>query len=561
MNARSRPSLPAAGAAREARGVGAFIAVVLIVTALPYLFGYLTAPSGKQFMGILLNVPDTAQYFSWARESTRSVLIENKLTPEPGDAVFFNLFWLLVGRMSALLALGIPEVTQLVRLIAGSLYLAAIYWFTGLFAWRPAHRWAGFLVISLGGGLGWILVVMKQFTGELLFPLDLYVNEPNTFFTVMAFPHQAMATGLLILIMGLSAIALRDLSVRAAIAAGVLGLLLGLQHGYDLLVVYGVTSVTALALLRLGARGPRIVLLTAIICVPSAPVAVYLYWLTSKSPIWQGVLAQYGNAGVFTPAPAHLLMLVGIPLVLVLSARGDTPAKTLLYPPEILLRSWLVIGFLLLYIPTDFQIKMLAGWQVPVGVLATRAVFDHVAPALRGTLKLAPDRGEVAAGILLILVVLPVNIYLYAWRFVDLGRHDYPYYLLDDEVAALRWLESNAQPSDVVLSSLTIGQYVPSVSGSRAFLAHWAQTLDFYRKQDEVARFFDGRASEADRLGVVSRFGVQYVFQGEPERALGCYSPEKSPFLAPVFSSSTASVFRIVDTRLGARATNDRSND
>ena len=301
MNAQSASSRSTTSAAREALRVSSFIAAVLVVTALPYLFGYLTAPPGKQFMGILLNVPDTAQYFSWARESASSLLIENKLTPEPGDAVFFNLFWLAVGRMSALLALGIPEVTQLVRLLSGSLYLAAIYWFTGLFAWRAAYRWTGFLVISLGGGLGWILVVIKQFTGNLLLPLDLYVNEPNTFFTVMAFPHQAMATGLLVLIMGLSAIAFRDLSFRAAIVAGTLGLLLGLQHGYDLLVVYGVTGVTALILLRLGTRGPRIVLLTAIICVPSAPVAMYLYWLTSQSPIWQGVLAQYGNAGVFAP--------------------------------------------------------------------------------------------------------------------------------------------------------------------------------------------------------------------------------------------------------------------
>ena len=474
--------------------------------------------------------------------------------------MFFNLFWLAVGRMSALLALGIPEVTQLVRLLSGSLYLAAIYWFTGLFAWRAAYRWTGFLVISLGGGLGWILVVIKQFTGNLLLPLDLYVNEPNTFFTVMAFPHQAMATGLLVLIMGLSAIAFRDLSFRAAIVAGALGLLLGLQHGYDLLVVYGVTGVTALVLLRLGTRGPRIVLLTAIICVPSAPVAMYLYWLTSQSPIWQGVLAQYGNAGVFTPAPAHLLVLMGIPLVLVLSARGGTPARPLQHPPEILLRSWLVIGFFLLYIPTDFQIKMLAGWQVPVGILATRAVFDQVVPSFPGILKLVPVRREVAVGILLVLMVLPVNVYLYTWRFVDLGRHDYPYYLLDDEVAALRWLERNAQPSDVVLSSLTIGQYVPSISGNRAFLAHWAQTLNFYQRQDDVVRFYDGRSSDDVRLSVMSRYGVRYVFQSEPERALGSYSPEQSPFLTAAFSSSTTSVFRTVDTRLGAKV-DGRSHD
>ena len=63
---------------------------------------------------------------------------------------------------------------------------------------------------------------------------------------------------------------------------------------------------------------------------------------------------------------------------------GRNAARPLQDPPEILLRSWLVIGFLLLYIPTDFQVKMLAGWQVPVGILATRAVFDQVVPSFPG---------------------------------------------------------------------------------------------------------------------------------------------------------------------------------
>ena len=45
------------------------------------------------------------------------------------------------------------------------------------------------------------------------------------------------------------------------------------------------------------------------------PAALYLAYLTSQSPIWRGVLAQYGNAGVYTPTPPHLLILMGIPLL------------------------------------------------------------------------------------------------------------------------------------------------------------------------------------------------------------------------------------------------------
>ena len=44
--------------------------------------------------------------------------------------------------------------------------------------------------------------------------------------------------------------------------------------------------------------------------------------------------------------------------------------------------AWFVANFFLLYIPTDFQVHMLNGWQVPMGILATLALYDWVAPGL-----------------------------------------------------------------------------------------------------------------------------------------------------------------------------------
>ena len=82
----------------------------------------------------------------------------------------------------------------------------------------------------------------------MLYPLDLYVNESNTVLTVMAFPLAAASGLLLLLALGLAALALERGDVRPALAAGASTLLLGLMHGYDLLIVYAVVGTTALAL-------------------------------------------------------------------------------------------------------------------------------------------------------------------------------------------------------------------------------------------------------------------------------------------------------------------------
>src|SRR5262249_39270169 len=155
-----------------------------------------------------------------------------------------------------------------------------IYWFVGLYLPNRLQRWTSFLVISLGGGLGWILVVQKQFTGALTNPLDLYVMEPNTLLTIMAFPHQGMAGGLLVVILGLAALAFERDSLRLAMAAGLLALALGLQHGYDLLMVYAVVGAVGLLLALRRGDWIRRFGLCLVICGWSVPAALYLVFIT-----------------------------------------------------------------------------------------------------------------------------------------------------------------------------------------------------------------------------------------------------------------------------------------
>ena len=117
-------------------------------------------------------------------------------------------------------------------------------------------------------------------------------------------------------------------------------------------------------------------------------------------------------------------------------------------------------------------------------------------------------------------------------------------------MAALDWLRENALPEEVVLSSLTVGQYVPAISGNTAFLAHWAQTVGFYDKQDRVARFFDAATPEAERAETIRASGVGYVLHGPAERALGEHDPADTLWLALAFSTPQVDVYRVKDSTL-----------
>jgi hypothetical protein len=528
---------------------------MLLITSLPYIFGYVVAPAGKQFMGLMQDVPDHGQYLAWWRSFQSDILVTNKLTPEPNQPLFFNLLWFLLARFSRLTGSGYPLAYQILRIGGGLALMYTVYRLIALFFEDIARRRAAFLMVALTSGFGWILIVLKYTLagGETLAPLLIFTAEPNYFLCLLGYPHFALAAAFICLVLEFIFRGWKENSIGRMAAAGGIAFVLGWMHAYDLLIIYGVTGAFFLLQWIIRRKFPlRFFWGAALMAVLSVAPAIYSYLLTSLDPLWEEVLSQFANAGVYTPAPPLLFFLFGVPLFLAVAALVVWVREKRWSDERLFVAAWFVVGFGLLYIPTDFQIHMLNSWQIPVAILAAAALYDTIIPALarrfpRPWLGMSAARWSMAA---LILLIIPTNVYLFAWRFIELARHEHPYYLETEYVAAMDWLRENSRPDEVVLSSLTIGQYVPALSGNTAYLAHWANTVDFYGKEQDVAAFFDSASADPARAAVVRDFAVDYVLYGPAERALGSYSPEQIAWLMPVFQQGSVSLYQVSPERL-----------
>ena len=154
----------------------------------------------------------------------------------------------------------------------------------------------------------------------------------------------------------------------------------------------------------------------------------------------------------------------------------------------------------------------------------------------------APLRLRFVAGAFL-LAVLPTNAYLFSWRLLELGRHQYDFYLTRADVSGLSWLSANADSEDVVLSSLNIGQYVPVMTDAHAYLAHWAQTAHFYARRDAVQRFFAAGTSRTERAHILLAHSVDYVFVGPAERRLPDFDVHATDGMHVVFSQEDVTIY------------------
>jgi hypothetical protein len=162
----------------------AFIALVgalaLILSSLPILAGHLFATPERQFVGIVYNMPDHAQYFAWMRDLARAPLAPNRLTPEPNAPAFFNLLWWTVGRIGALTGLEYAALWSGLRIVAAVAVLTAGYAFLNLAVADVRQRRLAYLLFIFGSGLGFIWVIVKYIYGlpEALFRSTSILLKP-----------------------------------------------------------------------------------------------------------------------------------------------------------------------------------------------------------------------------------------------------------------------------------------------------------------------------------------------------------------------------------------------
>lgn len=529
------------------RGVAGAL-LCLAVTTLPFLYGFLRTPADRVYTGLMFDVPDHAQYWSWVTASRDALFIPNTMTPEPNAASFVNPAMWILAKAKVWFSLTFAALFQWWRLAAALVIGPALAVAMSRLARTPQQARVGFWLALAGGGLGWILIVAKYAMRlpEAPYPEAIYIVEPNTWFGLLAYPYLPLAQGFMLVAL-VGALRLHQAPSAGAVAACAAGALgVALLHAYDLVVVYAVLGAFWIVETARTRRPQwRLSWAIVLILVCSAPLAAYYQYLTSSDPLWRSVLAQYVNAGVWTPMPPLLPVLMGAPLLFALwRLRGlDWSHDGTRFAAV-----WTITGLGLVYVPTVFQVKLLAAWQVPLAVLAADLWCERLGPAVSRSASRFVGQGLArwAPAVVLAGLVLPTNAYLIVWRLIDLRRPESPYYLTRDEAAALDALAALATKDDVALAVEDVGRWVPNYGGTRAYLAHWAMTNHYLERREIVDRFFDAATDDAWRLHTLTEDHVTLVVWTDRPRAHGkTYEPSTSPLFDTVFSAPTAAVYRV----------------
>jgi len=197
----SRPSpAPVATPRRWPRFALAFAIVIAAVSLVPYVLAYLWTPPGQHFAGFFFIADDATTYLAKMRQGAEgSWLWNDPYTSEPHGGVFLFGFYLLFGHLAALLHLPMIAAYHLAGISGAiALVLAAERLCRRLLP--PDRRNLGLVLVVLGSGAGFLAQAAGNpaIFGSRVEALDLHLPELSGWYSILAIPHFAWATALII---------------------------------------------------------------------------------------------------------------------------------------------------------------------------------------------------------------------------------------------------------------------------------------------------------------------------------------------------------------------------
>lgn len=514
-------------AAREWRWVVVFAVAVMAFTTVPYLVAAASQTADWRFGGFLIGAEDGNSYLAKMGQGARGAwLFTIAYTSEPQQPVFMFGLHLILGKLAGSAPEAQMVVYHLARIAFGVALLAVSYRFLAEFLPRLSQRRLGVVLVALGGGLGWLLVLAGRAWWLDSYPIEFYSPEAYTFLMLYGFPHLLAARCLFLLallaywrgrafwaglaLFGVSVI--QPLYVLVAwVIVGLHVVIFWLQHRRDRAAVFQLAQQAVLVGLL------------------SSPVVLYTVWIMSTDPL----LKQWNAQNILpSPHPVHYVLGYGLWLIPAL------PGGWVLWRrhPRLagLVAGWLVAVPFLIYAPLTTQRRLIEGFQLPLVAL----VVLGLTVAWRRWRKLAVP-------LVTSLSLLTTGL-IWAGGVNAAQTRTEPAFLPADQRAVFTWLAQNSEWGQVGLAAFETGNFIPAYTPLRAYIGHGPESLFLTQKQPRVTAFYQADTAEADRRQLIEEGDIDWVLFGPHERALGDFDPATASYLTQRFASGDYAVYQVI---------------
>jgi hypothetical protein len=497
-----------------------WMALACLLGFFPYIVAWIVVPDDLVFTGALVNPDDAAVYFAAIRQGAAgNWLFTPNFSPESWPPLFGYVAYLALGHLISLFGGGQQFWFHALRFVAsiGTL-LALVFWVRVALPGQKRQQVTAWLFIVLGGGIGWLMVILFGY-GRIQLP-DILGPEWSTVTVLLGPPHYILGLGFEVTVLGCAIkINQREGAFKWALLGSVAALGLAMTYPYAA-VISGL--VIGFQMLHLAVRERDIPWLrwiqAAILIIPMLLILLnYGLWILNN----QYYQSTHGTE-YYVRGPGLIGVLVGFGILLPFAAAGAW--RWIRQRSLWLVPLWAFINLIILFIPLSFAGDLALGFMVPVATLAAYGLEELVLPWLKSTSfflnfsRLSPTPYDSLRRVFIILAFpSTLMVSLLVTRSTAL-QFQFPAYLPRSEVAAAQWLADHVDEDKLILTYYPIGNYLPRISTSRVFLGQKFMTPQLDQKLQLVESFWDPTTSNAWREELLREWDVDYIYEGAYEK-------------------------------------------
>lgn len=509
------------------------VSIMLVGLAfVPFLWVVINgnADSGWQFMGALHNHVEASAYLSRIRQGMDGdMLIQFLHTPESHTRFILQPIYPLLGQisrlasdnLSSILVFHVARVSVTVFMYLALYQLAATIWL------RVRTRRMFFILVSVGSGFGWLVLVLTGGKTSSIAPIDLVHSQLSPFFSGLVSVHIPLAIACLALLAAITISAFRPgvdsvpTVQNSGIVAFVLGIVVTLLYP-EAYVLYAVSLGITIGMQWYFAKEitKREILWMGWSLVPALPILIYFILIIRSNPFVMEWVQQQSNYSLdvfqlFIGLGG--LVLVGLPSIMRAIRRFESDGDRFMI-------IWLLVACIGSLLPMNIRTHFLIGIMIPVAYFATRSIEDV-------WLKYFPRRNRTLIFATTIPFFMISNLLVLLIPLIPLSSatptESAGLVISTEYRATLEWLDKRVNDREVVLSSPEIGTWIPVWLGGHSVAGHTNETMDAIEKVNAIQNWYlltsleDCENSLLRVNGFMQQFTVEYVIYGPLERRLG----------------------------------------
>ncbi len=444
--------------------------IVVLITTLPYLLGFFVQNEKIVFSGFLFGVEDGNSYIAkMLLGSAGDWLFRSPYSAIDQGGLFAFFPYLLIGKLAG--GPGLHEqliaVFQLFR-IAGVFFLVYVYLhFLGLFFEDYKNIKLGMVLILFGAGWDWIIL----FFGVDRLPISFYSPETFGFLSLFGLPHLCFSRGFMLL--GMIELFHWDFSNtgRPFFRTGIFFFAAAIFQPLNLVIAYIVFAIWWLVLLfrKKFAFRINLFLKQSMAILISLPAFVYYFWIVNVDPFMKQWTAQ--NILPSPPIIDYLFAFGPLFTALLLEVFFFRTVKELFSDEKkIILFLWVILSFVLVYLPINVQRRLMDGvW-------------------LANIILLLPTLKKINSRVLKWVIVgsmMITPVFLISGAMVSVLNPREPQFQSVARVAVYKELAKIAEDNAVILAPFEISNEIPAFGKLRVVTGHGPESVN----KQQIDRF------------------------------------------------------------------------